>query len=482
MATPIAPLVSLRCLQASYRSCRRLQHVVLSGRMPGPPSLCLRTPAAAFISQLAETALPSYETSACSEVLQACNGPLQHYDLLVKDCVLRKDDHQRRVMQQLQSLHEELQGYKKGSKGVLSMFFTQQKTPRGLYVYGDVGTGKTMVMDMFFTHVEVEKKKRVHFHGFMLDVHERIHRLKKSLPKRKAGFMAKTYDPIAPIAEEISEEASLLCFDEFQVTDIADAMILKQLFENLFLNGVVVVATSNRPPEDLYKNGLQRVNFVPFIAVLKTYCNTVQLDSGIDYRRRVLSAAGKIYFLTSEADVETVMDKLFDELAQKQNDVTRPRILKVQGRELKLSKACGSIADCTFEELCDRPLGASDYLEICKKFDTVFIRRIPHLTMSKRSQARRLITLIDAFYDHKVRVVCSADTPLQSLFMQKLQDPEDDCRVLLDDLEISQDTSAGLSMFTGEEEVFAFQRTLSRLTEMQTDQYWRDGDRNQSEL
>ncbi|CAJ0935815.1 unnamed protein product [Ranitomeya imitator] len=329
------------------------------------------------------------------------------------------------------------------------------------------------------------------------------------------------------------------------------------------------------------------------------------------------------------------MDKLFDELAQKQNDVTRPRILKVQGRELKLSKACGSIADCTFEELCDRPLGASDYLEMCKKFDTVFIRQIPQFNMTKRSQARRFITLIDAFYDHKVlyrrvgpcpqrrsvpssppspgveewrpargrrqkcgvqqqkkpeltrtitswtpaehaegeetgelgedsgqdhwpalplrecgkarrrsrghrrvaqreqqegggyvcisglgvriltisvhqggsvvstaalelwnpefkshkdnickefvRVVCSAETPLQSLFMQKLKDSVDvESRILLDDLEISQDSSGGLSMFTGEEEVFAFQRTLSRLTEMQTDQYWRDGDRSQN--
>ncbi|XP_040284785.1 AFG1-like ATPase isoform X2 [Bufo bufo] len=433
MAAPIAPLVSWRYLLTVCRSWRSLHCSAQCAQRARRPVPSLWRTAAAPISQLAESSVSSYEINSNSQVLKECTGPLQHYDLLVKECVLNKDEHQRRVMQHLQSLHEALRGYTKESKGILSKLFTQRKPQKGLYVFGDVGTGKTMVMDMFFAHVEVEQKKRVHFHGFMLDVHERIHRLKKTLPKRKAGFMAKTYDPIAPIAEEISDEACLLCFDEFQVTDIADAMILKQLFENLFKNGVVVVATSNRPPEDLYKNGLQRVNFVPFIAVLKEYCNTVQLDSGIDYRKRVLSAASKIYFLISEADVETVMDKLFDELAEKQNDVTRPRILKVQGRELKLSKACGSIADCTFEELCDR-----------------------------------------------VRVVCSAETPLQSLFMQKLKDSVDvDSRILLDDLEINQEVSEELSMFTGEEEIFAFQRTLSRLTEMQTDQYWRDGDRNQ---
>nr|XP_057912651.1 AFG1 like ATPase a [Doryrhamphus excisus] len=407
------------------------------------------------------------------------SGPLDHYSGLIREGTLREDEHQRAVLLKLDQLHKTLRGYSNTSTSIFQKLFSKPKPPKGHYIYGDVGTGKTMVMDMFYSHVETDKKKRVHFHGFMLDVHKRIHRLKQSLPKRKAGKMAKSYDPIAPVAEEISEEACLLCFDEFQVTDIADAMILKQLFENLFLNGVVVVATSNRPPEDLYKNGLQRVNFVPFIAVLQKYCQTLRLDSGIDYRKRNRPSSGKLYFLSSEPDAEATLDKMFDELAFKQNDITRPRVLNVHNRRVHLSKACGTIADCTFEELCDRPLGASDYLEMSHLFDTVFIRHIPLLTLNKKTQARRLITLVDALYDHKVRVVLLADHPLEELFVHEGDHHDhNESHILMDDLGLKREEASSLSIFSGEEEMFAFQRTVSRLTEMQTEEYWLEGDRS----
>ncbi|KAM7367829.1 hypothetical protein PAMP_014103 [Pampus punctatissimus] len=333
-----------------------------------------------------------------------------------------------------------------------------------------------MLMDMFYSRVENAHKKRVHFNGFMLDIHKRIHWRKQSLPKRRLGKMF-TYDHISLVAMEISNETCLLCFDEFQVTDIADAMILKQLFEMLFKTGVVVVATSNRPPDDLYKNGLQRDTFLPFIDVLKEYCQTICLDSGIDYRRLDKAAAGKLYYLVGEPGAEALLDTLFEELALRQKSVTGPRVLTVLGRDVTLEKTCGSIADCTFDELCSRPLSASNYLEMAQLFDTVFIRHVPMLTLSLKDPARRFTTLIDNFYNYKVRVVLLAAAPLDRLFVHSGGEDEMD-RQLLDDLGLSGDAAEHLTLFTTEEEIFAFQRTVSRLMEMQTDSYWMEGDRS----
>lgn len=272
---------------------------------------------------------------------------------------------------------------------------------KGLYVHGSVGRGKTMLMDMFFQMAPVEKKRRCHFHEFMADVHNRVHAHRQKLKNGET----KQADPIPPVAAQLLAEAELLCFDEFTVTDIADAMILARLFTELFANGCTLVTTSNVVPDNLYKDGLNRGLFLPFIDLLKQNVEVVSLDSPIDYRMEKVKSL-PVYVTPLDGAADQAMDMAWHHLTAGQ--VVAPVEIEMKGRSVLVPRAAGRVARFTFRDLCEKPLGASDFLAIADRFDTVFIDHIPLLSADRRNETKRFIILIDALYDHTVRLFASA--------------------------------------------------------------------------
>src|SRR5580700_7388211 len=280
---------------------------------------------------------------------------------------------------------------------------------KGLYIYGDVGRGKTMLMDLFFEVSPVQRKRRAHFHEFMIDVHERVHGLRQKI---KVGEYAGE-DPIALTAQELAREAWLLCFDEFHVTDIADAMILGRLFAQLFERGVVVVATSNVSPDELYRDGLNRALFVPFIHMLETHMDVVRLASRTDFRLEKL--AGKpVWYVPAGGAADTALDDAWLRLTAGNGGV--PQELPLKGRAVHVPRAAMGVARFAFHDLCEQPLAASDYLRIAREYHTIILDHVPAMTYETRNAAKRFIILIDTLYDMNVKLIASAAAEPDALY------------------------------------------------------------------
>ncbi len=359
-------------------------------------------------------------------------GPLAVWRARTRAGALRPDPDQALAAEKLQSLHNALIGYRpetgrSGWRARLGLARRREDPPQGLYLFGGVGRGKTMLMDLFFGSVPLAAKRRAHFHPFMLEVQDRLHALRGD--RRR--------DPLSRVAAEVAARAWLLCFDEFQVENIADAMILGRLFEALFDCGVVVVATSNVPPADLYKDGLQRDRFRPFIELITDRLDLLALDGPVDYRRRKIGAL-KLYHTPLGEAANVALEAAFGALTE--GAAPHAARLEVQGRTLRAPRAARGVAAFTFEELCARPLGAADYLTLARTFHTLVIAGVPRLAAARADEARRFVTLIDTLYDHRVKLVVSADAPPDALY------PDGDA-------------------------AFAFKRAVSRLHEMQTEEY-----------
>ncbi|KAJ9104931.1 hypothetical protein QFC19_003726 [Naganishia cerealis] len=497
-----------------------------SSVQPIAPSPNLRRTFASAAVKAASGAVPSSEAvSPLVDIPQVAHSlkleghdPISRYESLVENGVLRDDEHQRGIIGKLQVLHNDLKEYNPaevpdshaangGWLSSLNPFGSRTPkhvpqahgVPRGMYLYGDVGTGKTMLMDLFYDTLPPHlhhHRRRVHFHAFMVDVFRRVHAIKHGLPRESKGGKARRHKEFNPLegksderavgverltggglfeglrsrggrgnamdeedaiyeaARELAEEGRILCFDEFQVTDIVTAMILRQLLERMMAYGVVCVITSNRHPDELYQNGIQRTSFLPCIDMIKDRFAIVDLDSGTDYRK-IPRALSKTYFSPLNQETRTEMQKLFDGLthaaaASGDDPVIIDRPLNIWGRTLKVPESTKHVARFSFDRLCGRPLSSADYLEITKNFGTIFVEEVARMGLGEKDMTRIFI---------------SSEVPIFQIFSDEdavstksAKETNDHMRQVMDDLGLAADDVKTASIFSGQEEIFAFAR------------------------
>ena len=355
-------------------------------------------------------------------------GPLETYQKKLQDGVMSADAEQLKAVLLLQSLFESLSHNDRKEKNLLARIFKKKgnkNSPKGIYLWGEVGRGKTFLMDLFFDSLPVKRKTRLHFHRFMIAVHAAL-----------SEFQGRV-NPLKLVAEKFQKEASVICFDEFYVSDIGDAMLLDGLLGEMFSIGITFVATSNVPPHRLYENGLQRGKFLPAIALLEKNTYIHELAAGPDYRFRTLKSAGIYHYPLCESSAKA-LELMFQNICNGK-EIGRSNLV-IEGREIVVHKTSADIAWFDFSELCGGPRSSSDYVQLGKKYKTVIVSNVPLLRSDSEDQARRFISLVDEFYDNKVKLIISAEAQAESLYL-------------------------------GETLIFEFQRTVSRLTEMQSVEY-----------
>ncbi len=381
--------------------------------------------------------------------------PTEYYNQMAAEGEIRPDEEQLRVLTHLDRLYHDFVDYPEladHSKGLsikswrLSNIFGKKniKPPKGLYLYGGVGRGKSMLMDLFYDCAPVKAKKRVHFHDFMLDIHARLKVWRGMSQKERAATGARVTgdDPIVPVARMLAQEATLLCFDEMQITDIADAMVIARLFGEMLDRGVVVIATSNRIPNDLYKDGLNRPLFMPFINRIEQDFDVVPLDGPTDYRLNRMQGLQTYYHPVDQVSTDALSAAFFrltDRNVEDRHKVPTDEV-EVQGRKVFVPKAARGVAVFSFKRLCAAALWAGDYLAIARRYHTIIMVAVPKLGTHNRNEAKRFVTFIDALYEHGVKFLCSAEV-------------------------------GPAELYTEGDGAFEFERTVSRLMEMQSQDY-----------